>query len=145
MPSYIPKHCQPAAVHAYTLGFRVEGPIGVILGSYWDNGKENGSYYIRMETLKFQCSACSAEQSLRWRGATPKACAWAFGRGNLSDERKKLLLWAQLNYRIFSIGGIVSREGDMQVTLNSKLQVATFKAFGKSQVVSPVPEIKEAG
>ena len=22
------------------------GPIGVILESYWDNGKENGNYYI---------------------------------------------------------------------------------------------------
>ena len=39
----------------------------------------------------------------------------------------------------------MSREADVQVTLNPKLQVATFKAFGKSQVVSPVPEIKEAG
>ena len=42
-----------AAMKPSTLGFRVYGTLGLyciiigdILGLYWDNGKENGNYYL---------------------------------------------------------------------------------------------------
>ena len=41
----------PVPNHPRTLNTQFpEGYIGVIQGLYWDNGKENGSYYLEVST-----------------------------------------------------------------------------------------------
>ena len=48
-------------------GVRVEGN-GVIVGSYWDNGKENGNYYLGLRVqglgFKWPCEPCDFKQTI---------------------------------------------------------------------------------
>ena len=37
----------------------LKGYLGLILGLYWDNGKENGNYYLGFRVLDLLCLGCT--------------------------------------------------------------------------------------